>query len=65
MIGTLIAVMIRINDFTIINLVHITPIGITHYNTKSHTRVNSRWNNPLQHKVTYKGFIDFVFRVNY
>ena len=26
---------IRITDFTIINLVHITPIGIIHYNTSS------------------------------
>ena len=43
-IVTLIVVMRRINDFTKINLVHVTPTGITYYNTK--------W--------TYKCFIDWL-----
>ena len=41
----------RISDFPIINLVHVTPIGITL--------------NLLYYKVTYKCFIEFIYRVNY
>ena len=48
----IIVVMIRrIIDFTIINFVHITRIGITL--------------NRLKYKVTYKCFIEFIYRVNY
>ena len=48
----LIVVMIRrISFFTIINLVYITRIGITL--------------NLLLYKVTYKCFIEFIYRDNY
>ena len=47
----IVVMMRRINNFTIINLSHIAPIGISL--------------NLLKYKVTYNCFIDFVYRLSH